>query len=347
MKTCTLFGAGDLRIIDQPEADEPLGANEVRIRARMGGICGSDLHYFHEGRVGNFAVREPLVLGHEVSGEVEQIGASVSRVRVGQRVAVNPSLPCNGCDFCLQGMGNQCRNMRFFGSAALTPHVQGVFKQALRVPESQCVPVPDDLDFSLAAMGEPLAVALHAVQRAMPITGRRVLISGAGPIGCLVVLAALHAGAAHITVTDLMDAPLAMAARVGADQTLHVANDADLLRAYGEGKGHIDAVIECSGAVMAMQSAVSLARAGGVIVQVGFPPVGDQTFPINTALVKEIEYRGSFRFHPEFEWAIDFIARGKIDVTPLLTATFPIGEAVQAFEAATDRSRHMKVQLEL
>ena len=137
--------------------------------ARMGGICGSDLHYFHEGRVGRFALR----------------------VRVGQRVAVKPSLPCNACDFCLQSMGNHCRNMRFFGSAALMPRVQGVFKQSLRVPKSQSVPVPDDRDISLAAMGEPLAVALHAVQRATPITGRRVLISGAG-LACEVIEAPLH-----------------------------------------------------------------------------------------------------------------------------------------------------------
>jgi L-idonate 5-dehydrogenase len=347
MKTCTLYSAEDLRIVEQPDVPTPLGPDEVRIRARMGGICGSDLHYFHEGCVGNFAVREPLVLGHEVSGEVSEVGAAVTRVRPGQRVAVNPSLPCNACDYCLSGMGNQCRHMRFFGSAALMPHIQGVFKETLRVPEVQCVPVPDELDFSLAAMGEPLAVALHAVQRAMPITGRRVLITGAGPIGCLVVLAARHAGAATITVTDLDDAPLEMACRVGADETVNVAKDPERLTAYGAGKGHFDTVIECSGSIQAMDAAVDVARAGGVIVQVGFPPVGGQPFPINKALVKEIEYRGSFRFHPEFEWAIDFIARGRIDVTPLLTGTYPMENAVEAFKAASDRSRHMKVQLEL
>jgi L-idonate 5-dehydrogenase len=237
--------------------------------------------------------------------------------------------------------------MRFFGSASLMPHVQGVFKEQLRVPEVQCVPVPDDLDFSLAAMGEPLAVSLHAVQQASPVTGRKVLITGSGPIGCLSLLAARHAGAARVSVCDLDDAPLRMAERLGADEVINVTRDAETLAAYGSGKGHFDVVIECSGSVKAIGSAVEAVRAGGTVVQVGFPAVGAQPFPINTALVKEVQYRGSFRFHREFEWAIDFIARGQIDVAPLLTATFAIDRAVEAFEAATDRSQHMKVQLEL
>lgn len=347
MKSCTLFDAKDLRVVETPDDDTALGANEVRIKARMGGICGSDLHYFHEGRVGNFSLREPLVLGHEVSGEVEEVGTAVTKVRPGQRVAINPSLPCNACDFCLQGLGNHCRNIRFYGSASVMPHIQGVFREHLRVPEVQCVPVPDDLDFSLAAMGEPLAVSLHAVQQASPVTGRRVLITGSGPIGCLTLLAARHAGAAWIAMTDLDEAPLRVAADLGADEIINLGASPDGLDNYKAGRGHFDVVIECSGSVRALEGAIEAARAGGTVVQVGFPPVGTQPFPINLALVREINYRGSFRFHPEFEWAIDFIARGRIDVAPLLTATFDIDHAVEAFEAAADRSRHMKVHLQL
>ena len=146
-------------------------------------------------------------------------------------------------------------------------------------------------------------------------------------------------------MTDLDEAPLRVAANLGADETIDLGTAPDGLEQYQAGKGHFDVVIECSGSVRALEGAVEAARAGGTVVQVGFPPVGTQPFPINLALVKEISYRGSFRFHPEFEWAIDFIARGKIDVAPLLTATFEIDRAVEAFEAATDRSRHMKVQL--
>jgi len=347
MRACTLYGAKDLRVVRQPDPDGTLAADEVQIRSRMGGICGSDLHYFHEGRVGNFALQQPLTLGHEVSGEVLAVGPAVTRVKPGQRVAINPSLPCNACDFCLQGLGNQCRNMRFFGSASLMPHVQGVFQEHLRVPEIQCVPVPDTMPFELAAMGEPLAVALHAVQQAAPLTGRRVLITGAGPIGCLVLLAARHAGAAYICMADLADSPLQMATRLGADETVNVVEQSETLQRYGSGKGHFDAVIECSGSVKAVETAVDAVRAAGTLVQVGFPPVGNQPFPINKLLAKEINFKGSFRFHQEFDWAIDFLANGRIDVTPLLTGVYKIEDAVEAFEAATDRNTHMKVHIAL
>jgi L-idonate 5-dehydrogenase len=346
MRACTLYAAKDLRVVQEPEPEADLAANEVSIRSRMGGICGSDLHYYHEGRVGNFAVQQPLTLGHEVSGEVIEVGAAVTRVRVGQRVAVNPSLPCNACDFCLQGSSNHCRNMRFFGSAALMPHVQGVFKDYLKVPESQCVAVPDTMPFELAAMGEPLAVALHAVQQGAPVTGRRVLITGAGPIGCLVLLAARHAGASQICVTDLADPPLQTAIGLGADEAINVARDTATLERYGSDKGYFDTVIECSGSIKALEASVDAVRAGGTIVQVGFPPVGNQPFPINRLLAKEINYKGSFRFHQEFEWAIDFLAKERIDVSPLLTGTYKIDDAVSAFEAATDRNIHMKVHIE-
>lgn len=346
MKSCTLYAAKELRIIDQPVEESALDAYEVRIRAKMGGICGSDLHYYHEGRVGNFPVREPLTLGHEVSGEVLDTGNAVTKVKPGQRVAVNPSLPCNSCDYCLSGKNNQCRSMKFFGSAALMPHVQGVFKEYLRVPEIQCVPVPDNMDFTLAAMGEPLAVSLHAVQQAGPVTGRKLLITGAGPIGCLVLLAARHAGAAQIVIVDLADEPLAVAAKLGADETINVARDVATLEAYQLDKGYFDVTIECSGSPRAVESAIDATRAAGTVVQVGFPPAGEHSFPFNKALVKEIDYRGSFRFHEEFDWAIDFLSKGRIDVSPLLTGIYKIDDANTAFLAATDRSQHMKVQLE-
>ncbi len=346
MKCCTLYAANDLRVVEQADEDAPLGEQEVLVRCRMGGICGSDLHYFHEGRVGNFEVVEPLTLGHEVAGEILQVGAAVTGLQAGQRVAVNPSRPCNACDYCLSGASNHCRHMRFFGSASLRPHVQGVFRQFLRVPASQCVPVPADLPFAEAAMGEPLAVALHAVQQAGRVTGRSMLITGAGPIGCLVLLAARHAGAAEVCVTDLSAAPLAMASRLGADSVIDLGKTPDGLARYQAGKGYFDTVIECSGSVRAIDGAVDATRAGGTLVQVGFPPVGPQPFAINKLLAKEIAFVGSFRFHEEFDWAIRFIAERRIDVTPLMTGVYPMDEAVAAFLAASDRDRHMKVHLE-
>ncbi len=194
MLVCVLHGAKDLRLEERPEA--ALGDGEVRVRFGAGGICGSDLHYYYEGRVGDFAVREPLILGHEVAGEVVETGAGVSRVAVGDRVAVNPSQPCWQCPACQAGRTNLCRRMTFYGSAAVLPHVQGAFQERLVCRESQCHGVPRATPYAVAALAEPLAVCLHAVSRAGALLGQRVLITGAGPIGALTCLAAREAGAA-------------------------------------------------------------------------------------------------------------------------------------------------------
>jgi L-idonate 5-dehydrogenase len=156
------------------------GEGEVIVRFGAGGICGSDLHYYHEGRVGNFELGEPMVLGHELAGEVVQVGAGVSAVQPEQRVAVNPSRPCLRCGYCLSGRSNLCKNVRFNGSAARFPHVQGGFAELFSTSAEQCVPIPDNLSYPAAACAEPLAVTLHAVARAGSLLGRRVLVTGAG-----------------------------------------------------------------------------------------------------------------------------------------------------------------------
>jgi L-idonate 5-dehydrogenase len=176
MRVCVLHAARDLRLEERPLA--PLGAGQLRLRFGAGGICGSDLHYYFDGRVGDFAVREPLILGHEVAGDVVEIGAGVGRVAVGDRVAVNPSLPCWQCPACQAGRSNLCRRMTFYGSAAVFPHIQGGYQEYLTCQESQCVVVPATMPHALAAMAEPLAVCLHAVARAGPLLGREVLITG-------------------------------------------------------------------------------------------------------------------------------------------------------------------------
>ncbi|HNY47501.1 MAG TPA: alcohol dehydrogenase catalytic domain-containing protein, partial [Casimicrobium sp.] len=164
MLMAMLYGAKDLRL---ERGDDPVtGAGQVKVRFGAGGICGSDLSYFGKGRVGYFAVMQPLCLGHEVSGEVVEIGEGVTRVKVGQRVAINPNQPCRVCRTCMAGKGHLCLKMNFYGSAAIFPHIQGVFREIIVATEAQCFPVPNSCDFRTAAMAEPLAVALHAVKRA-------------------------------------------------------------------------------------------------------------------------------------------------------------------------------------
>ena len=272
MKACVIHGALDLRL--EERTAPTLGDSEVKIRVRAGGICGSDLHYFAHGRIGDFVIREPLIPGHEFAGEVAEIGASVSPLRPGDKVAIHPGRSCGRCRPCREGRPNLCQNVFYMGSASKFPHMQGGFCEYVVVDQSQCHLVSKELDLTLAAFAEPLSVALHAAQRAGNLMGQTVLISGAGPIGQLVLLAARRGGAAAITMTDLLEAPLAMARRLGADITIDVAKDTGALDAAVHTNGGFDVAFEVSGATAALNGAINAVRPGGTIVQVGSLPAG-------------------------------------------------------------------------
>ncbi len=343
MRVCVLHAAKDLRLEERPAV--ALGPEQVRVRFGAGGICGSDLHYYYEGRVGDFAVREPLILGHEVAGEVIEVGRSVARIRVGERVAVNPSQPCWQCRACRAGRTNLCRRMTFYGSAAVFPHIQGAFQEQLVCLESQCHAVPATLPYSVAALAEPLAVCLHAVRRAGALLGQNVLITGCGPIGALTCIAARAAGAARITVTDIAPEPLGVARALGADETINVAAEPDRLDAYRADKGWFDAAFEASGNPQALVTCIDCVHPGGRIVQLGMLPSGDLALPLTRITPKEIDLLGTFRFHDEFEIAVEALISGRLEVAPILTGTFGAEQRDAAFAAALDRRRHMKVQL--
>lgn len=341
MKSVVCFGARDLRIEDR---DMPaIGADEVLVRVEAGGICGSDLHYYNHGGFGAIRIREPMILGHEVAGRVTEIGTSVDNVAVGDLVAVNPSRPCGACVYCEGALYNQCLDMRYYGSAMRFPHVQGAFSEVLAVKDRQCHALPRSVSAQDAAFAEPLSVALHAVNRAGPLIGRRVLVTGTGPIGALVVAVAKLHGALEVVATDVVDAALQRARAVGADTTINVATNAPDLDRFAKDKGTFDVVVEASGNQSALTSALKVIRPRGRLIQLGLG--GDVTIPQNVLVAKEVELCGSFRFHEEFAWAVDLIGAGRIPLQPLLTGVFPVGDAVKAFEIAGDRSESMKVQL--
>jgi L-idonate 5-dehydrogenase len=344
MKAAVIHAPRDLRI-DEVECPS-VGPGEVMVRIRAGGICGSDLHYYLHGGFGTVRVREPMILGHEMAGEVVETGADVTNLRAGERVVVNPSRACGQCRFCHEGKANHCLDMRFYGSAMRMPHVQGGFREFLVCPAVQAVPVPADLPLEQAVFAEPLSVCLHAARQAGSLHGRRVLVTGTGPIGALCILVARHGGARQIVVTDLADAPLATAKRVGADLALNVATDPRALDPFAAEKGCFDVAFEASGAAAALAGTLQVVRPGGKIVQVGIAG-GEPTIPLNVLVAKEIALRGTFRFHEEFSWAVLLLATHAIDVMPLLTEIVPLADAVRAFELAADRSRAMKVQLAL
>ena len=340
MRALVIHQARDLRIEDV--ASEPLGAGQVRIKLAMGGICGSDLHYFNHGGFGVIRLREPMILGHEVSGHVAEIGADVEGLAIGDLVAVSPSRPCSACTFCLQGLPNHCEKMRFYGSAMPFPHIQGAFREDLVADASQCARA-EGLTAAEAAMAEPLSVCLHATRRAGEMLGKRVLITGSGPIGVLCALAARAAGAAEIVVTDLEDVALDFAARTGADRTINVGREPQALAEYQAGKGTFDVLFECSGAEAALASGIAAMRPRGVVMQLGLG--GDMTLPVQSITAKELELRGSFRFHEEFSMAIRLMQQGRIDVKPLISHTVGFDEAHKGFELASDRSVAMKAQV--
>ncbi|UXS11643.1 L-idonate 5-dehydrogenase [Agrobacterium tumefaciens] len=341
MKAVIIHAAKDLRIEERP--DEQPGPGQVEVAIEAGGICGSDLHYYNHGGFGTVRVREPMILGHEVAGTIKALGEGVSGLAVGDRVAVSPSRPCNHCEFCLKGQQNQCLNMRFYGSAMPMPHIQGAFRQRLVAEAYQCHKVRDGVSIHEAAMAEPFAVTLHGVNRAGALTDKRVLVTGCGPIGALAIIAARAHGAREIVATDIMDAVLQKALAIGADRVINVASDPDALSAYSANKGYFDVQFEASGNERAVRSGLEALKPRSTVVQLGLG--GDVSIPQNMVVAKEIEMKGTFRFHEEFGLAVDFINQRRVDLKPLLTGTFPLEEAVAAFEAAGDRSRSMKVQL--
>jgi L-idonate 5-dehydrogenase len=340
MRAIVIHAAKDLRIEDHPE-DRP-GPGQVRLRLATGGVCGSDLHYYNHGGFGAVRLREPMILGHEVSAFVDQLGAGVTGLSVGQLVAVSPSRPCQTCRYCLDGLPNQCLNMRFYGSAMPFPHIQGAFREVLVADQSQCVDA-SGLTPGEAAVAEPLAVALHATSRAGTLIGRRVLVTGCGPIGQLALLAARRAGAAEIVATDLSDFTLAMARTVGADRTINMATTPDGLAGYHPEKGYFDVLYECSGAAPALAAGIAALRPRGIILQLGLG--GDMSLPMMAITAKELELRGSFRFHAEFGVGVALMQKRLIDVKPLITHTLPLAHAEQAFHLANDRTQAMKAQI--
>jgi len=344
MLAAVCHGAKDLRIESVP--DQPLAPDEVRVAVAFGGICGSDLHYYHRGAVGDFALREPMTLGHEISGVVVELGSAVQGLEPGMKAALDPSRPCRTCDYCRAGRSNLCSNMFFLGSAGRFPHVQGGFSQHLVLREDQIVPVAPDTDLLHLSVAEPLSVGLHASNRAGPLRGKRVIVTGSGPIGLLTARSAALAGAAEIVCTDIEDAPLAVALRdMGATSTFNVRTDPNALDRFATAGGYFDVAFEASGSQPALLSLFGAVRRGGRIVQVGMLPPGTAAIPVNLLQSREIELIGAFRAHDEFRLAVDLITRGVIDVRPILSGTYKLADAATALERAGDRTNVVKLHI--
>lgn len=343
MHAIVCHASKDLRVEPQTEP-QALTPDQLRVRIARGGICGSDLHYYQHGGFGTVRLREPMVLGHEVSAVIEAVGREDGPFKIGQRLSVSPSRPCGGCRYCHQGLPNHCLNMRFYGSAMPFPHVQGAFQQSLVIETHQAHLLADHVSLAEGAMAEPLSVGLHAIQRAGVVFGKRVLVTGCGPIGNLLIGSLRAAGAGEIVAVDLAAGPLACAEKMGASRTHNLAEDADALQRYTAEKGYFDVMFEVSGSAQALRNGLECMAPRSVLVTVGLG--GEVSLPLNMLVSREIDLRGTFRFHSEFAQAVDLLNRQVIDVRPVISHTVPFSEAVQAFELAADKSQAMKVLLD-
>ncbi len=330
-----LHGRRDLRRERRP--DPAPAAHEVVLRVERVGICGSDVHYYRDGRVGAFVPSGPFVLGHEVAGEVVAAGSAVERLRAGDRVAVDPSQACLRCSWCRSGRSNLCPEMRYFGSAASDPPTDGALCELKAVPAANCHRLGDGLSYACGALLEPLAVACHAVLRAGSLAGRRVAVSGGGTIGQLVAAVARALGAGHVTLADPRPAARAAAAQ-RADEVL------DPAAGEAPAGGPAQVTFEAAGAADSLRWALAHTARGGTVVQIGTLPQ-QVTAPFNLVMANELRVLGSFRFAGGFQVGAALLAAGRIEVESLISAVLPLAQAPAALEQAAGDPAALKLQV--
>jgi L-iditol 2-dehydrogenase len=319
----------DLRLEPVP-VNEPKDG-EVLIEMQSVGICGSDVHYWKRGCIGDFIVRAPMILGHESSGKVIKVGPNVKNLQEGDRVTIEPGVPCRRCDFCKGGRYNLCADIVFLA----TPPVDGSIARYHTHAADFCFKLPDHVSYEEGAFCEPLSVGVHACRRAGVSIGAKVLITGAGPIGLVSMLAAKAMGADTIIMTDISQPRLDFAKKIGATYVVLASNDSQTTaKQVVETLGAMPNIsIECSGAESSIQTTFFATVSGGVVVLVGLGrPLA--SLPIVNAAVREIDIRGVFRYANCYPASLGLIASGRIDVKPLITHRYTINESVQAFEMA-------------
>nr|CDJ81398.1 Alcohol dehydrogenase GroES and Alcohol dehydrogenase domain containing protein [Haemonchus contortus] len=328
--SAVLYGVDDIRL-EQREIPTPM-ANQLLIRVHTVGICGSDVHYWTHGAIGNFVVKEPMVLGHETSGTVAGVGSQVKGFAVGDRVAIEPGLPCRHCMHCKTGRYNLCSEMRFFA----TPPIDGSLARYIVHDADFCFKLPENVTFEEGALLEPLSVAVHACRRSGVQMGQRVLIQGAGPIGTLCWMTAKALGAAEVVITDLIQERLDLAKKLGAKHAICVKNKSpaqvreEVISALGT---EPDVTLECTGAQPSIESAILCTRSGGVVVLVGLGASRIE-LPVVEAAVREVDLRGVFRYVNCYPTALNLVASQTIDLSGLTRAHYTLEDTLNAFKRA-------------
>ena len=324
MRASVLHGPGRVAVEERP-VPEP-GPGEVLVRIGSVGICGSDVHYYRHGRIAEYVVREPLILGHEAGGRIVGVGADVDPARIGQRVALEPGVPCRVCRECKAGRYNLCPDVRFFA----TPPFDGTFAEYVTLAADFAHPVPDSLSDDAAGLIEPLSVAVWACAKAEVGAGSSVLLSGAGPIGLMTVQVARALGATDVVVSDVAPARLDAATRFGATRTL----DARTENAANAGI-EVDAYIDCSGAPPAIAQGITAVRPAGRVVLVGMG-ADEITIPVGLVQGRELTITGTFRYANTYPTAIALAAAGRVDLDGMVTAHYTLDDAETALSQDRD-----------
>jgi L-iditol 2-dehydrogenase len=330
-RAAVLHGVHDLRV-DEVPVPAP-GPREVLVEVRAVGVCGSDVHYYEHGRIGPYVVSEPLILGHESSGVVVGQGSGATRHQLGQRVALEPGVPCGRCRQCRAGRYNLCADVRFFA----TPPVHGAFANYVTIHEDFAFALPDEVSDDAGALIEPLSVGIWACRKAGLQGGEHVLVTGAGPIGLLAMQAAFALGATQVAIADVNPHRLELARRTGATRALDLRE-----RPLGEAGVEADVLLECSGHPAALADGIRSLRPAGAAVAVGMGPGEEATIPMALLQNRELVLTGTFRYANTYPTAIELVAGGRVDVEAIVTGHFALDQAEQALQASRQDPRSVK-----
>ena len=330
-RAAVLHGPGDVRVEDRA-VPEP-GPREVLVEVAAVGVCGSDIHYYEHGRIGSFVVRAPMVLGHESAGRVVALGEGATRHAVGDRVTLEPGVPCGRCRECRAGRYNLCQDVKFFA----TPPIDGAFANFVAIHEDFAFALPDSVSDEAGALMEPLSVGVWACQKAGVSAGDRVLVTGAGPIGLLAAQCARAFGATEITVTDVNPHRLEMASRTAATRVVNVAEE--------QIDAEADALIECSGHPDSLSAGIAALRPGGTAVLVGMGPEEEGTVPLSLIQNRELWVTGTFRYANTYPRAIALAAEGRVDLEAIITGHYGLDDAEAALRAGREDPAAVKVMV--
>lgn len=331
MKTAVMTKLKYCEIQERP-IPQP-GDDEVLVKVQNVGVCGSDLHYYESGRIGNFIVEYPFVLGHEAGGTVVEVGKNVKKIKVGDRVAMEPGKTCGKCEFCKTGRYNLCPDVIFFA----TPPVDGVFQEYVAHEEGLCFKIPENMSTEEAALIEPLAVGMHAAMQGDAHLGQTAVVTGTGCIGLMSILSLRARGVSKIIVVDIMDKRLEHAKKLGADYIINGKNEDAVAKIMEltDGAG-FDLGIETAGSQITASQLIKSAKKGATIVFVGYSASGEMTLPIGMALDKELNFKTVFRYRNIYPLAIEAVASGKINVKDVVTNRFELDDIQEALTACVE-----------